>query len=108
MNINDLAFFRSIQSLQQREATNNTTQLIAVVQQAFDEYPGYKINNAFLTLQCCFNSIIERDGNNDYRIVHMNKARLERLGLLPESIKVTDAIAQWDLDEEEMVEEEQN
>ena len=108
LNINDLAFFRSIQSLQQREATNNTTQLIAAVHQAFNKYPGYKIDNAFLTLQCCFNSIIERDGNNDYRIVHMNKARLNRLGLLPVSIRVTDVVANWDLQEEEMVEEEQN
>ena len=38
----------------------------------------------------------------------MNKARLNRLGLLPVLIRVTDVVANWDLQEEEMVEEEQN
>jgi hypothetical protein len=32
------------------------------------------------------NSIIDVDGNNNYKLEHMNKARLEREGLLPRSI----------------------
>ncbi len=39
--------------------------------------------------------IIEANGSNDYQIVHMNKARLERLGLLPQSIEITDAADDW-------------
>jgi hypothetical protein len=39
--------------------------------------------------------IIEAHGINDYRIMHMNKARQERLGLLPQSIEMTDAADNW-------------
>jgi hypothetical protein len=35
------------------------------------------------------------NGNNDYQIIHMNKARLERLGLLPQNIEMTDAANDW-------------
>ncbi len=41
------------------------------------------------------NQIIEANGSNDYKILHMNKARLERLGLLPQSIAMTDAADDW-------------
>jgi hypothetical protein len=33
--------------------------------------------------------------SNDYKIVHMNKARLVRLGLLPQNIEMTDAADDW-------------
>jgi hypothetical protein len=35
------------------------------------------------------------NNSNDYKIVHMNKARLVRLGLLPQSIEMTDAADDW-------------
>jgi hypothetical protein len=33
--------------------------------------------------------IIEHHGSNDYKIPHMGKAKLERLGHLPDAIEVT-------------------
>jgi hypothetical protein len=43
------------------------------------------------------NQVIECNGGHNYRIKHMNKARLERLDLLPpQSILVTDAAMDWD------------
>jgi hypothetical protein len=48
-----------------------------------------------LTLQTCMSQIIEANGSNDYQIVHMNKVRLKRLGLLPQSIEMTDAADDW-------------
>jgi hypothetical protein len=41
------------------------------------------------------NQIIEAHGSNKYQLVHMNKARLERLGLLPQSNEMTDAADDW-------------
>jgi hypothetical protein len=38
------------------------------------------------------NQIIEAHGSNNYKIVPMNEARLERLGLLPQSIEMTDVL----------------
>jgi hypothetical protein len=42
------------------------------------------------------NQVIECNGGCDYRIEHMNKVRLERLGLLQQSILVMDAAMAWD------------
>jgi hypothetical protein len=58
-------------------------------------YPHVKLNNVSLTLQTCMNQIIEAHGSNNYKIVHMNKAGLERLGLLPQSIGMMDAADNW-------------
>jgi hypothetical protein len=42
------------------------------------------------------NQIIEAHSSNDYKIVHMNKARLVWLSLLPHtSIEMTDAEDDW-------------
>jgi hypothetical protein len=43
-----------------------------------------------------FTDVIECNGGYNCRIQHMNKARLKRLGLLPQSILVTDAAKDWD------------
>jgi len=47
------------------------------------------LDNVWLTLQTCMNQIIENDGGNEYRLVHMNK-KLEHEGLLPRSIFPTE------------------
>ena len=41
------------------------------------------------------NQIIKAHSSNDYRIMHMNKTGLERLGLLPQSIAMMDAADDW-------------
>jgi hypothetical protein len=37
----------------------------------------------FLTLQSCLIEVMKIRGGNRYKILHMNKARLESLGILP-------------------------
>ena len=39
--------------------------------------------------------IIENDGGNDYKILHMGKESMERRGLLPEVLHVTPAASAW-------------
>jgi hypothetical protein len=41
------------------------------------------------------NKVSKCNGGCNYRIQHMNKARLERLGLLPQSLLVTDTAIAW-------------
>jgi hypothetical protein len=41
------------------------------------------------------NSIIECNGGNDYKIAHMSKEKLEREGLLPTNIIVTNEAQIW-------------
>ena len=89
LNVLDLCFFRSLQSLQQQEQTANKIELMNKVITCFNMYPHAKLNDVFLTLQCCMNKIIEQNGDNDYQIPHINKRGLERQGILPRSIWVT-------------------
>ena len=74
---------------------------MTAVHTAFDEYETYKLNHAFLTLQCCLNSIIVAGGDNDYKVTHMGKAELEREGLLPVSIRVTGEADHWNVENED-------
>jgi hypothetical protein len=89
-NINDLAFFRSIQSLYYEAAPHDKLALIAAA------YPANKINHMWLTLQSCLNQIRENNGGNHYSIPHMNKEKLEREGKLPKVLMVSDLAAKFD------------
>ena len=80
-NILDLGFFRAIQSFND-DCPTNEEELIKSVEKAYGEYPMHKLNHVCLTLQSCFNMIIENDGGNDYKILHMGKESLEWRGLI--------------------------
>ena len=54
-----------------------------------------KLNHVWLTLQSCFNMIIENDCGNDYKIPHMGKESLEQRGLLPWVLDVTRTANAW-------------
>jgi hypothetical protein len=87
-NVNDLGFFASIQSLQYTKVPKNVDELIAAVQEAYEDYPSSKLNKVFLTLQTCMIEILRSRGSNRYKIPHFKKQQLERAGLLPESIQL--------------------
>ena len=93
-NILDLGFFRAIQSFND-DCPANEEELIKSVEKAYGEYPWRKLNSVWLTLQSCFNMIIENDGGNDYKIPHMGKESLDRRGLLPLVLDVTPAATAW-------------
>lgn len=90
LNINDLGFFRALQSQYERFFPTNSEDIITYVQQAYAEFPKAKINRIWLTLMSVMNKIIEVHGDNNYKIPHLGKERLERLGELPESLPVTE------------------
>ena len=93
-NILDLGFFRAIQSFND-DCPANEEDLIKSVEKTYAEYPYRKLNCVWLTLQSCLNMIIENDGGNDYKILHMGKESLERRGLLPGVLDVTPAASAW-------------
>lgn len=96
LNINDLAFFRSIQSLYYEAAPDDETELIEAVKKAFDDYSAAQINRMWLTLQSCCNQILAHNGDNNYTLVHMNKEKLEKEGRLPKVLDVDDAARKFD------------
>jgi hypothetical protein len=89
LNILDLGLFNALQSVYYDEAPKNEVELITMVEKTYAEYPYLKINRLFVTLQTVFNSIIECHGGNDYKLVHMNKEKLEKENRLPLTIAVT-------------------
>jgi hypothetical protein len=74
MNVLDLGFFRSIQSLTDYRSPTTIEELIHDVE---------NLNRVFLTLQMCMKEVMRIGGGNRYRNPHMNKRRLEREGRLP-------------------------
>jgi hypothetical protein len=88
LNVNDLGFFSSLQSMYYKTAPTDSLDLIDKVETCFRNYHVYKLNRVWVTLQSCMNEIIEDKGDNKYKIPHMNKERLERLNQLPVSLAV--------------------
>ena len=95
-NINDLAFFYSIQNLKNEEEHKNALELIKAVKKAYDEYSPKKINRMWLTHQACMNETLKCNGGNEYKLPHMNKDKLEREGRLPTVLNVDACAATFD------------
>ncbi|KAK9727222.1 hypothetical protein RND81_05G266600 [Saponaria officinalis] len=88
LNINDLGFFRSIQSLQNEEPANNTEELVAAVEKVYEMHLPSKLNDNFLTLQSVMIEILKCKGHNNFKIPHMRKGVLQREGRLPKDLTV--------------------
>ena len=83
MNVLDLGFFRSIQTLQYQKAAYNVPHLLSVVNNAFDNLSSQCLRFVFITLQACMIETMKRQGAIDYHIPHMNKTKAAREGTLP-------------------------
>ena len=77
-NTLDLAFFRAIQSLQYQKCPKNIDELIAHVHEAFDELPLDICCKVWTTAQIVMNQIILQNGNNDYKLPHIRKLKIEK------------------------------
>ena len=96
LNICDLTFFRALQTMQFREKSTTSVELIRAVLNAFEAYQPTKLRDGFLTLQGCMNCILDCNGGNDYKIPHMGKRALERQGILPTTIEASqEALDFW-------------
>lgn len=89
LNICDLGLFNALQSAYYDKAPSNEVQLITMVEETYRDYPTNKINRLFVTLQTIFNSILEHHGDNQFKIPHMGKERLERENRLPLCVTLT-------------------
>lgn len=78
LNVLDLDFFRTIQSLKYKEASKTIDELVSGVEKTFDTFSVIKSNYIFLSLQLCMISVLEEKGGNNYKIKHMSKEALRR------------------------------
>lgn len=95
VNINDLGFFRALQSEYYKSTPGNAREIIQCVQQAYVAYNSNKINRIWLSLMSCLNEIVEHHGDNNYKIPHIGKERLERIGELPIALPVCEVAVQY-------------
>ncbi|XP_057798572.1 uncharacterized protein LOC131014581 [Salvia miltiorrhiza] len=82
-NINDLGWFRAIQSLQQETACFNVDDLVKAVVSSFEELDPMTLNCVFLSLQGCMLETLKVKGQNCYKLPHMKKGSLIRQDRLP-------------------------
>lgn len=94
MNILDLGFFSSIQSLTYKQTPKTIEELIEDVEKEYDNYDVFTVKKVFLTLQGCMIETVKCGGNNKYKIPHMSKDHLERLGLLPSRLSCDRSLIQ--------------
>ncbi|XP_021752523.1 uncharacterized protein LOC110718029 [Chenopodium quinoa] len=87
MNVLDLGFFRSIQSLQHKKMAKTPDQLIKAVEDAFSELPHNRLFKVWVTLCHTMNQILKSKGSNRFQPPHVNKDRLEREGRLKDPIE---------------------
>ncbi|KAL6838300.1 hypothetical protein ACP4OV_031899 [Aristida adscensionis] len=86
-NILDLGFFAGIQAIQYKKAAKTVPELVAAVEQAFQEFSPTLSNRIFSTLQLVMIEAMKGGGGNNYKIPHIKKALLERQNALPAQLK---------------------
>ncbi|KAM0875427.1 hypothetical protein ACQ4PT_036816 [Festuca glaucescens] len=98
LNILDLGFFAALQSIFHKLSPGSVDDIVLKVKQAFDEYPAERSNRIFLTLQACMVEVLRDNGGNRYKVPHMRKEVLQRLGTLPVTLKCTANFVKWAID----------
>ena len=70
LNVLDLGFFNSIQTLQHEKAATNIDELVAAVEEAYWEQDPETVNNIFLTQQKVMECVMKSEGKNNYKLPH--------------------------------------
>ena len=88
VNVLDLCFFSSIQSLAFESAPNTLKELIETVEEAYDAYDVKTLGKVYVTLQSVLVEIMKDQGGNTYKPPHMGKDKLIKEGKLPNTLEV--------------------
>ncbi|XP_010667659.1 uncharacterized protein LOC104884671 [Beta vulgaris subsp. vulgaris] len=86
LNILDLGFFRSIQSLMHKKMPQDVDKMLEAVHEAYHELDHKKLSNVWYSLQFVMNEILKCVGGNDYDISHVNKKRIQSEGKLEDQV----------------------
>ncbi|VFQ76577.1 unnamed protein product [Cuscuta campestris] len=92
LNVLDLGFFRSIDTLQDQAAPRSLANLVLAITTAFEELSHDTLNRVFLTLQGVMGEVLNNKGGNQFKIPHMNKTKMAREGTLPQNLGVSSEV----------------
>ena len=82
LNVLDLGYFHSIQILKQTKVYREVDDLVSAVVESYVEQDNRKLVNICMTWKIVMLEIIKVGGDNTYVIPHINKAKLEKEGLV--------------------------
>lgn len=80
LNVLDLGFFRSVQSLQQKKSARTITDLLIAVDQAFNDISSETLLKNFVTLKEVMKLVLSGNGSNQFKMPHAQKAKRMRAG----------------------------
>ncbi|XP_074277077.1 uncharacterized protein LOC141600731 [Silene latifolia] len=86
LNVLDLGFFRTIQTLQQRKRAKTVDQLVFNVIEAWDEEPHLCLDDVWLSLQAVMLEVLKNKGHNDFKLPHLGKKAQRAAGTLPRNL----------------------
>ncbi len=92
MNVLDLGYFNSIQSLQHKKVPRSIDDLVAAVIESFNELQTDTLDDVFLSLQLAMQETMRCGGGNNYKLQHMGKKKLRQQGLLPSTLLCDPAV----------------
>ncbi|KAG3078961.1 hypothetical protein PC121_g7103 [Phytophthora cactorum] len=91
MDVLDLGFFNSLQSLQHKTPTFDTDGLFAAVEASFAKAGSRTLDKCFLTLQKVLGTAIACKGGNNYSLPRVRKCHI-RNGISPIALPVDDSV----------------
>ena len=92
LNVLDLGYFNSIQSLQKTKVCHEVEDLVSAVVSSYVELDNRKLENIWMTWQLVMLEVIRVGGDNTYVIPHINKAKLEKEGLVRTEVLIKEDI----------------
>lgn len=90
MMVSLTTFFASLQARYNVECPRGYDDIIECVYKHYWECPHNLLNRLWLSRMQVMNEIIDCNGDNNFKLTHMNKAKLEREGTLPTVLDVTE------------------
>ena len=92
LNVLDLGYFNSIQSLQHKTRSCTIQQLIYNVIKSFQDLEATTLSNIFVTWQIIMLKIIQTEGDNTYKMPHKRRYLLEKSGIVTTTVVVDNSI----------------
>ena len=90
LNVLDLGYFNSIQSLQQQHKMRKIEDLVESVSESYESLSVTPLHNIWITWKLIMLKVIEVEGDNTYVLPHKNRSLLEKFGLIQTNVVIDD------------------
>ncbi|ETV76562.1 hypothetical protein H257_09561 [Aphanomyces astaci] len=88
LNVLDLGFFASIQTLQYKLVSRSLGHVVHATYAAFELSDGDTLEKVFLSLQAVMRLVLENNGGNHFRLPHLRKVALRHSRALMSNVSL--------------------